>query len=108
MLKSLISGNSLALLGDQKYNEGVCVPFFGHDAMTNPAFVQFAQKFDLPLIPAQCIRMNGANFKIKAHPPIATQNRNVEDIISDYHALLEGWITERPEQWLWLHKRWKD
>jgi KDO2-lipid IV(A) lauroyltransferase len=34
------------------------------------------------------------------------QPRPAEDVIAEAHALLESWIKERPEQWLWQHRRW--
>ena len=44
---------SIGMLVDQKMNDGVAIPFFGHKAMTAPAMVKLAQKFDLPLYPVQ-------------------------------------------------------
>ena len=113
MMKDLRAGNMIGILVDQKYNEGIEVPFFGHPAMTNPVFVQLAQKFKCTLIPATCKRLDGANFEIILRPPITVFDddgtpRPVEDVLADVHALLESIIREQPENWLWIHKRWKD
>lgn len=106
MMRALQNGESLGILIDQKYNEGIAADFFGQPAMTSPAFVQLAQKFDLPLIPVRPERINGCQFRITVYPPIETKNRSIDDVVSDAHTLLEQWITERPDQWLWLHRRW--
>lgn len=98
----------IGLLIDQKYNQGIAMPFFGRAAMTSPAFAQLAQKFKIPLLPAQIERLDGANFRLTINSPLETQGRPVEDIITDAHKMLENWITQRPEQWLWLHNRWRD
>ncbi len=101
----------IGILIDQKYNEGVSVPFFGQDAMTNPAFVTLAQKFDLPVIPFRCVRVGIAQYQLIIYKPLPVLNdeglkRDTYDVISDAHAMMEEWITEHPDQWLWLHRRW--
>lgn len=107
MMKALKSGEHLGLLIDQKYNEGVDAPFFGINARTGVAFIELAKKFDCPLVPIRCIRDYGTNFTIEVSAPIETKDRDVMDILAECHALLETWIKEYPEQWLWLHKRWR-
>ena len=106
MMKALKNGEHLGLLIDQKLNEGVSIPFFGLMANTGTAFIDMAKKFDCPLVPIRCVRTTDG-FEIECCAPIPTQNRDTKDILSDVHILLEQWITEHPEQWLWLHRRWK-
>jgi len=110
-LKLLKSGGHLALLVDQKLNNGIPVPFFGRDAMTAPAMAQFALKFDCPIVPMRIERLKGARFKLTFFPPIEVQNTgerqaDVLAIMTKVNETLENWIRERPEQWLWLHRRW--
>ena len=106
MVRALQEGNHLGILIDQKYNEGIAVPFFGRPAMTSPAFVQLAQKFDCPLFPARCERLGGCRFRLTIFPPMPVSGRAVEDVMAEAHSLLELWIKEHPGQWLWLHRRW--
>lgn len=101
----------LAIMIDQKYNEGVAVPFFGRNAMTNPVAFNLAQRFQVPLIPTSCVRHDGVNFTVTFHDPIPTHNndgtkRPLDDMMRDANSMLEGWIKENPAQWIWLHKRW--
>lgn len=112
IMQTLRDGKSLGILIDQKYNEGVEVPFFAHAAMTNPIFVQLAQKYKCPIIPVRNERLHGCHFRLTPYPPLKTHDDDgyalpVENVITQAHMLLETWITERPEQWLWLHRRWK-
>lgn len=111
MIESLREGRHLAILIDQKFNLGLAVPLFGRPAMTSPSFIQLAQRFDCPLVPMRFERLGGAHFRITLFPPIEMKKKNggaksVHELISEAHGLLESWILERPEQWLWLHRRW--
>lgn len=111
MVRALKDGRHLAILIDQKYNEGIAVPFLGRPAMTSPAFVQLAQKFNCPLVPIHIRRERGAYFHMRVYPPLPHHNENgaqlpVEEVIASAHILLEDWIRQAPEQWLWLHRRW--
>lgn len=112
-LAQLKKGSHLGMLVDQKMNDGIAVPFFGRDAMTAPALALFALKFDLPAVPARIERLGGARFRITYFPPLelarsGDREADVAAIMAEVNGLIESWVRERPEQWLWLHNRWPD
>jgi KDO2-lipid IV(A) lauroyltransferase len=112
-LAVLRAGGHLGMLVDQKMNDGIAVPFFGRDAMTAPALAQLALRFDCPVVPVRVERLRGTRFRITIHPPLALERsgdreRDVLALMTKVTAMIEGWIRERPEQWLWLHRRWPD
>lgn len=109
----LRKGGHAAMLVDQKMNDGIAVPFFGRDAMTAPALAQFALKYDCPVVPVRLERLEGAHFRLTFYPALEvtqTDDRQADilRIMTDVNSTLEGWIRERPAQWLWLHRRWPD
>lgn len=111
MIKSLKDGGHLGMLIDQKQNDGIAVPFFGRPAMTAPAIAQLALRYDCPVVPARIERLGGARFRMTILPPLAfAKSGDTEaDIIAAMtaiNALIEGWIRDRPAEWLWLHRRW--
>ncbi|HYH22431.1 MAG TPA: lipid A biosynthesis lauroyl acyltransferase [Azospirillum sp.] len=113
LIRILGSGGHVGMLIDQKMNDGIPVPFFGRDAMTAPAAAQLALRAGIPILPARIERLGGARFRVTVFPPLeppATGDRNADSrvLMERMNALLEGWIRERPEQWLWMHRRWPD
>lgn len=107
----LKAGGAIGVLMDQKLNEGMAVPFFGKDVMTAKAVAHFALKFDCPVYPAQIERIEGAKFKITIHPKLKIVKtddyaKDVFNILKDINDTIEQWVRKRPEQWLWIHKRW--
>jgi Kdo2-lipid IVA lauroyltransferase/acyltransferase len=113
MIAALREGRHLALLVDQKMNDGIPVPFFGRDAMTAPAVAQLALRFDCTIIAARVERMKGASFRISLSAPMAiprTGDRHADSlaVMTAINAEIERWIRARPDQWLWLHRRWPD
>ena len=113
MIAALSRGAHLAMLVDQKMNDGIAVPFFGRTAMTAPALAQLALRYDCPVLPARVERIGGAHFRVIVEPPLALPRSG--DRQADTRALteavnrhLERWIAEQPGQWLWLHRRWPD
>ena len=112
-LAAIRDGRHLAILVDQKMNDGIAVPFFGRDAMTAPAVAQLALRFDCAIIPARVERRAGARFRIVISPPIPvtrTGDRHADLLatMTAVNAEIESWIRARPEMWLWLHRRWPD
>jgi KDO2-lipid IV(A) lauroyltransferase len=107
----LRAGGYLAVLVDQKLNEGIECPFFGLPAMTSPAAAIFALHFNVPLIPAICRRIGPARLRLEIEPPLPHPNtgnktENVALLTRAVNDTLERWIREKPGQWLWLHRRW--
>ena len=99
------------MLVDQKMNDGIAVPFFGRDAMTAPAIAELSMRYKCPIIPVRVERTKGAYFKVTVYPPLnndthTDKNTDSKIIMTKINELLESWIEERPEQWLWIHKRW--
>ena len=110
-LAHLRGGGVLAMLMDQKMNDGVAATLFGHPAMTAPAMAALALRFRCPVIPAYAERIGPARFRLVCETPLAlpdTGDRQA-DILSLTQAVndrLERWITDRPSSWLWMHRRW--
>jgi KDO2-lipid IV(A) lauroyltransferase len=112
-IAALRDGRHLAVLVDQKMNDGIPVPFFARDAMTAPAVAQLALRFDCAIMPARVERLKGARFRIVMSPPIEivrTGDRQADTlaIMTAVNEEIERWLRERPEMWLWLHRRWPD
>ncbi len=113
MVRALGAGKCLGLLVDQKLNTGIPVPFFGRDAMTAPSLAALALKYDCPVWPLRVERLAGATFRVTVYPRLAlpqtgTRDERIHALTAAVNRTLEGWIRERPEQWLWLHRRWPD
>jgi KDO2-lipid IV(A) lauroyltransferase len=111
IIGALRRGGTVAMLIDQKQNNGIPVPFFGRDAMTSPAIAEIALKYNVPLIPARIIRTKGANFRSIIYPPLQFEKTgdhkaDVLMLMTKMNAVIEGWIRECPEQWFWVHRRW--
>ena len=101
----------VGMMVDQKLNDGIAVPFFGREAMTAPALAVFALRYRLTVLPFRSERLKGARFRLTMLPPLALPQSgdraaDVLTLMTEVNRLLESWIRERPEQWLWLHRRW--
>jgi KDO2-lipid IV(A) lauroyltransferase len=108
IMEHIKDGGAIGILIDQKYREGMEMPFFDMPAKTNPFFAQLALKYNAKILPIRCERLDGAQFRFTIYEPLSHEGKSVETLIGEAHALMEGWIRERPAQWLWLHRRWKD
>jgi KDO2-lipid IV(A) lauroyltransferase len=94
-------------------NDGIEVPFFGRPAMTAPAAVDLARKFDVPVYPIRIERLNGARFRVTMFPKMelpetGDRHADIAEGMRRVNVILEQWIRERPGQWFWLHRRWPE
>lgn len=111
---SLLRQNkAVGIMMDQKLNEGIAIPFFGREAMTATALAQFALKFNCPVYPFRTERLDGTKLRVTVYPPLkinvsGDDRADIKNILTDVNVMLESWIRERPDQWLWLHRRWPE
>jgi KDO2-lipid IV(A) lauroyltransferase len=113
LFRALREGKHLAMLVDQKLDQGIPVRFFGREAMTAPALAQLAMKLRIPVVPMKMERLQGTRFRLTFYPPLEfprsdTPDADVRAIMRQINALFEGWIRARPDHWLWIHNRWPD
>ena len=111
LVRALGAGKHVALLVDQKMKTGIPAPFFGRDAMTGPAVATFALRYDCPVWPIRVERLAGASFRITVFPKLdlpkeGTREERIHAITTAINRIFEDWIRDRPEQWLWFHRRW--
>ena len=114
LVRAIKSKMSIAMLVDQKMNDGIEVPFFGKPAMTAPAIARLALQYNYPIVPCQLIR-NGrsSNFEIKIYKPLkidktGNTEQDCYNIMKTINQMLEKWIRQHPGQWFWFHNRWKE
>ncbi|WP_133128759.1 lysophospholipid acyltransferase family protein [Legionella nagasakiensis] len=92
--------------------DGVAVEFFGKKAGTYRSLASFARHTGIPVIPAAGYRLGKKQHVLEFHDPIFWKHYdNTQEAIYrntlEYNRALERIILAHPEQWLWLHKRWK-
>ena len=109
MLDLLKNGEHIAILCDQRLREGIAVPFFGKMAMTPSAMVSVALKMRLPIVMGCAKRLPNGRFKMTVEPLALSQAENNEtavyETVANMNKVLERWISETPEQWMWIHRR---
>jgi len=111
LLKTLRQNGRIAIVPDQK-SEDVFVPFFGRLAGTVAGPAVLALKTGATLLPLFCPRQPDGTYKIVFYPPIIAQPTGDRDadvlrIMTQITAVVEDIIRQYPDQWLWLHDRWR-
>ncbi|MDO9412377.1 MAG: lipid A biosynthesis lauroyl acyltransferase [Pseudolabrys sp.] len=109
---ALKNGAHVGMLVDQYFLRGVEVTFFGRKTMANPLLARLAQHYDCPIHGTRIVRLPGNRFRAEFTEEIkpARDETGKIDIAATTQIItnvIEGWIRENPEQWLWLHRRWR-
>lgn len=112
-VKALHRGEVVAMLVDQVLTSkrGIFVPFFGRPAATSPGFGWAALRSGAPVFVAMGAR-EGRKLRLMLEGPIEVPrsgdlDRDVEALTAAVTARIEAVIRRYPDQWLWLHRRWK-
>ncbi len=114
-LNALEQKKLVGLLGDQDMgSRGVFVPFFGRLASTPPGAALLHLKSKVPLTFAYALRIGPRRFRLglidlslPKNERTGDLNADVEQITARYNQVLEQFIRQYPEQYFWMHKRWK-
>ncbi len=112
MAAALGNGEHLGMLVDQHWSRGVDITFFGRRCKANPTLARLARQFDCPVVGVHVVRLPDHGFRIIGTGPI-TLPRDEQGVIDVpaatqmINSIVENWIREHPEQWLWFHRRWR-
>lgn len=114
VLRLLREGKGVAVLIDQNVQEkdGIFAEFFGRPAATTTVAAALALKTGCAVLPTRAILQRDGRYRLVYDPPLRiepTGDRDA-DIAAITQALthvIEGWVRDTPEQWLWMHRRWK-
>ncbi len=112
LARELEANNHVGMLIDQHLHRGVDVTFFGRPAKANPTAARLAREFDCPVHGVRVIRLPGNRFRLEATEEIVLPREadgrvDVKATMQLLTSIVEGWVREHPEQWLWLHRRWR-
>ncbi len=109
MVEVLKNGGFVAILCDQKFNEGIEIPFLGIPAKTPTAVGMLALRLKLPIFMCRTERCSDGHYHIHISELIPAHTDNptadIEETTRHISRVLESWIRETPEQWLWMHRR---
>ena len=111
MAGKLKAGEVVGLTGDQLLREGIMVPFFGIDTPTPQAAAIMSLKWNIPIYMVRIERLNGIRFKMTIEdklkvPKNQSKDKAIYEITKLISSRIEKWIINKPEQWLWAHRRW--
>ncbi len=114
MARLFKKGESVVLLLDQNAGrQGLMMDFLGSPAMQHRVAGVMARRFDVAVVPLYILREPGRlKFRMVLEPPILAQSElpedeAIQDVVQRVSDSLEARIRKSPEQWLWLHDRWR-
>ncbi len=111
-IRWLKQGNVLGMLIDHRVREGgLNVPFLGKPALTSSLPAILALRYAIPVYPAFCVR-EGNKLKVKILPAInfsgfKDKREDIQAATLRMNQVAENWIKANPQEWLWIHNRWK-
>jgi Kdo2-lipid IVA lauroyltransferase/acyltransferase len=112
LARALEAGSHVGMLVDQHYTKGVDVTFFDRRCKANPLLARLARHYDCPIHGVRIIRIGNGKFRGEVTDPIEAPRDpdgrvNVQGTMQAITTVVEQWVREHPEQWLWLHRRWR-
>ncbi|MBO6637218.1 MAG: lipid A biosynthesis lauroyl acyltransferase [Roseitalea sp.] len=111
LARALSDGKSVGVLVDQKFHRGRLGTFFGRPVRTNPLLPKLVRQFGCDVHPARCVRLPGNRFRLELEEAIALPRDGEGRIDVDastqmLNDVVERWVREYPDQWMWMHRRW--
>lgn len=112
LAEALQKGQHVAMLVDQYLTGGVEVTFFGRKTKANPMLARLLRQIECPVHGTRVVRLPGNRFRAELTEEIspvrdAEGKIDIQGMTQKITSVVEGWVREHPEQWLWLHRRWR-
>jgi heptosyltransferase-2 len=107
-IELLRSGGLIGILGDQHAGDhGVWTPFFGRLASTSPLPGLLAKRTGAAVVAAAVYTVAPARWRMVFTPRIDSPGDSVDAITAKANVAIEKQIRQAPEDWFWVHNRWK-
>jgi Kdo2-lipid IVA lauroyltransferase/acyltransferase len=113
-MAALRAGHLVGILQDQNASrrEGIFVPFFGIPACTSRSIALLALRTQTPVVPVFIRRVARGRHLVVVYPPldVATDGEGEEPMVvltKRCNEAIEVALRAAPEQWLWIHDRWR-
>ncbi|MDG2047093.1 MAG: lysophospholipid acyltransferase family protein [Halioglobus sp.] len=112
LLKVLNANESIIMAMDTRPDTGKLIPFFGVDALTNTSAVGLALRTGAAVVVSRAERLPGGRYRITVYDPLVSPipNAPIKEqaaaVTQIVHRYFEEWISEHPEQWVCLKRRW--
>ncbi len=109
VMKALARNEAVGILIDQNagLGDGVFINFFGVAASANSGFVKLAHHTGAAVIPGFALWDNSLGRYVLKFLPIVEMTGDVQTDTQTLQTILEAVIRQYPDQWLWIHRRWK-
>ena len=109
ILRALAAGEAVGVLIDQNTtpDQGVYIDFFGVKACAGSAFVKLAHHSGAAVVPGYALWSDKERRYVLHFEPAVEMTGDVQQDTQRVHARLEAAIRKNPDQWLWIHRRWK-
>ena len=112
LAEALQRGQHVAIQVDQWFTNGVEVTFFGRKTKANPTLARLLRQIACPIHGVRIIRLPGHRFRAELSEEVqpvrdASGQIDVQGTMQAITSVVEGWVREYPDQWLWLHRRWR-
>ena len=112
LAEALQKGQHVAIQVDQWFTNGVEVTFFGRKTKANPTLARLLRQIECPIHGVRIIRLPDNRFRAELSeevPPVrdAAGQIDIQGTMQAVTSVVEGWVREYPDQWLWLHRRWR-
>ena len=109
VIRALRNNDAVGILTDQNTApaEGVFVNFFGKLACAGSAFVKFAYHSEAPVIPGFAVWDQGKQRYVLRFYPKVQLSGDAQVDTQRIHSIFEEIIRQYPDQWMWIHRRWK-
>jgi Kdo2-lipid IVA lauroyltransferase/acyltransferase len=110
--QALQNGQHIAMLVDQWFTNGVDVTFFGRKTKANPTLARLVRQVECPIHGVRIIRLPNHRFRAELSEEVkpvrdASGQIDIQGTMQAVTDVVEGWVREYPDQWLWLHRRWR-
>ncbi|MDW8107678.1 MAG: lysophospholipid acyltransferase family protein [Armatimonadota bacterium] len=111
VLRALRANEAVGILPDQNAGD-VFVEFFGQKAGSVAGPAVFHLRTGAPIVPLFCVRLPNDHHRVEILPPMHFEptgdtQADYQRIMQSLHDVLENYVRRYPDQWLWLHDRWK-